>query len=195
MNFLDAVIIIPLAWGAYKGFQRGFIIEVALLMALLLGLMGGLKFADKAAVFLSSKFEINSQVLPFVSFLAVFIAIIILVVLFGKLLETVVSMTGLGIVNKIAGGMLGITKWVLAISTFLFLFGPVDSKYNLLSSERKESSMLYQPVKSFSEFVIPAVSELKEKYRDRIQFSIIMRMPGSSFPSINSSSAPPPVET
>ena len=46
MNYLDIIIIIPLIWGAYKGFRKGFIIEIASLIALILGIWGGINFSS-----------------------------------------------------------------------------------------------------------------------------------------------------
>ena len=44
MNFLDALIIAPLLWGAYKGFQKGLIFEIAMILGLIIGVYLGFKF-------------------------------------------------------------------------------------------------------------------------------------------------------
>ena len=38
MNYLDFIIAVPLLWGAWKGFQRGIIFEIAMLIGIILGL-------------------------------------------------------------------------------------------------------------------------------------------------------------
>jgi len=38
MNYFDIMIAIPLIWGIYKGFKKGFIIEIASFIALGLGI-------------------------------------------------------------------------------------------------------------------------------------------------------------
>ena len=161
MNILDALILLPVSWGAYKGFKKGFIFEVAIVMALLLGLMGGFKFADIASGYLSAAFEIKNSLLPFMSFLTVFILIIISTILFAKMLEQVITITALGPVNKIMGLLLGMSKWVVIIGTALFFFAPFDTKYNLLSEEKKQESLLYNRAQNFAETLIPEVEELK----------------------------------
>ncbi len=38
MNWLDIGIAVPLVWGAYVGFKKGLVIELASLAALILGI-------------------------------------------------------------------------------------------------------------------------------------------------------------
>ncbi len=162
MNILDAVILLPVSWGAYKGFKKGFIFEVAIMMALILGLMGGFKFADIASGYLSASFNIRNSLLPFMSFLTVFILIIISTILFAKMLEGVIKIAALGPVNKIMGLLLGITKWVVIIGTTLFFFAPFDLKFDILSVEKKNGSLLYNPAQEFAQTLVPTVEGVKK---------------------------------
>ena len=45
MNIFDVIILIILLYGLIKGFIKGFIIEVAGIIALILGVTGSFKFA------------------------------------------------------------------------------------------------------------------------------------------------------
>ena len=162
MNILDALILLPISWGAYKGFKKGFIFEVAIVMALILGLLGGFKFADIASEYLSAAFNIKNSLLPFMSFLTVFILIIISTILFARMLEGVIKIAALGTVNKILGLLLGITKWVVIVGTVLFFFAPFDVKYDILSEEKKNNALLYNPAQEFAKVVVPAVEGVKK---------------------------------
>ena len=75
MNILDLIILIPLAWSAYKGFSKGLIISVASLLALLLGIYGSIRFSDITSGYLIDHFEFSSQYLPIISFAITFILI------------------------------------------------------------------------------------------------------------------------
>jgi membrane protein required for colicin V production len=162
MNILDVLILLPVSWGAYKGLKKGFIIEVAMMMALILGLMGGFKFADVASGYLSAAFNIKSSLLPFMSFLTVFVLIIISTILFAKMLEGAVKITALGPVNKIMGLLLGISKWVVILGTAIFFFTPFDVKFNILSEEKKNGSLLYKPAQDFAQTLVPTVEGIKK---------------------------------
>ena len=54
MNFLDILILIPIAYGAYKGFKHGFVIELFTLLAILVGIYVGINFSDYVANWLNT---------------------------------------------------------------------------------------------------------------------------------------------
>ena len=84
MNFIDIILLIPLLWFGYKGFTKGFIIEIASLAALMLGIYGGVYFSNFVAKYLSQWFEIKSDYLPLISFSVTFLLIVIIVFLVGE---------------------------------------------------------------------------------------------------------------
>ena len=49
MNWLDWLLLGILAWAAIQGFQRGFIIELASLVALVAGIWAAVHFSDRFA--------------------------------------------------------------------------------------------------------------------------------------------------
>ena len=70
---------------------------------------------------LSQYFEGFNHLLPFISFLVIFLAIILLVNMLGKVLKKVVDMTLLGGVDKFAGAIVGAAKWAIGLSVILWL--------------------------------------------------------------------------
>jgi len=103
MNYFDIIIIIPLLWGAFKGFKKGLIIEIASLIALFLGIWGGVKFSSVSGKYLSEMFDISEKIMPLISFAITFIVIVIAVYALAKLLQKFIKMIALGTMNKIAG--------------------------------------------------------------------------------------------
>jgi len=67
MNYFDIIIIAPLLWGAYKGFKKGFIIEIASLIALFFGIYGGIKFSSISANYLGNLFNISVNLILILS--------------------------------------------------------------------------------------------------------------------------------
>ena len=76
MNYFDIIIIIPLLWGAFKGFKKGLIIELASLIALFLGVWGAIKFSSVVGNYLDQTFTVSEKFLPLVSFAVTFILIV-----------------------------------------------------------------------------------------------------------------------
>ena len=52
MNFIDIILIIPIIWFIYKGFKKGFIIEIASLIALFLGIYVAIHFSGNITSFI-----------------------------------------------------------------------------------------------------------------------------------------------
>lgn len=171
MNYLDIIIVIPLIWGAYKGFRKGFVIEIASLVALVMGVWGGINFSSYSAEYLSKAFNISPEIMPLLSFVVTFIAIVILVFFIAKMLERVVKMVALGIVNRIAGMLFGMMKFGLIISIILNLVNTIDSEVSFIESEVKSTSLLYQPLSEFSGKLFPKLKELKNEtstWKDKV---------------------------
>ena len=160
MNFFDLIIIIPLIWGGFKGYKKGLIIELASLVALGLGIWGGLKFSSLTASYLGGVFNISEQLMPLISFAITFILIVVAVFALAKLLQKVVKMVALSLVNRIAGIAFGALKFALIISVILTIFDGVNSKIEMVTPEMKESSLLYHPISILAPTIIPGFKEV-----------------------------------
>jgi len=97
------------------------LLEIFGILAFVLAIIGGFKLMELGMTYLSAYFDGIDHLLPFISFLVIFIAIILLVNLFGKLVKKMVDMTLLGGVDKFAGAIVGIVKWAIGLSIILWL--------------------------------------------------------------------------
>ena len=91
MNYVDLLFIIIFLWSAYKGFTKGFVIAIASLLALIIGIFGAIKFSGFTAGLLSGKFNVNFEYLDLVAFAITFILIVIAVHFFARLLDKLVE--------------------------------------------------------------------------------------------------------
>ncbi len=84
MNYaIDIIILVCLGWGAYKGFKKGFIIQSFSIIALILGIWSGFTLSGKVAPVLMQHFNIGELACSIVSFVIVFLIVLILVYLTG----------------------------------------------------------------------------------------------------------------
>ena len=155
MSYLDIIFIVPLIWAGFRGFKKGFIIEVSALIAFGLGIWGGIHFSNFIAELLSD--SIDSKYVPLVSFAITFILIVATVFVLGKMLEKAVNLVQLKLVNKLTGAVFGVAKIVLVISVLLVIVNSFDQKANIVPKDLKENSLLYQPLSEVSLKVIPAL--------------------------------------
>lgn len=160
MNKLDIVIAIILLIGIYKGYRNGFLMGLISLLAIVLGIFGGFKLMGEGMLFLQKEFNADTSVLPYLSFLLIFIIIVVLVNLFGKLIKTSIDKTMFGVVDEILGAALGGIKWLFLLSV---LFWIVDSMDFEPWPEWTEGSILYP-------FTITFATELSGYVSDILPF-------------------------
>ena len=157
MNYIDLVLGLLLCIAAIQGFRKGFIIELASLAALILGIWGGIKFSDFTADFITKHTGYHSEHLSTIAFLVTFIIIIILVHTMGKMLDTVVKAIFLGFLNRLAGIIFGVLKSAVILSIFLLLFDSVDENVHILPTQQKAESKIYTPMKQLVPTLFPFI--------------------------------------
>jgi membrane protein required for colicin V production len=168
MNYLDVLIAIPLVWGAYKGFQRGLIFELAMLIGIVLGLYLAFKLSGLFEALVAKMTDATGSTLYVVTFLVVFISVVLIMILLGKLLEQVLKIGKMDNLNKAAGSAFGLLKFLLVVSTVLSVFRPVDAKFEILPAKIKSESILYQPVTKCAQYLFPALEDVKEEFSKHV---------------------------
>ena len=121
MNVLDAIIAIPVLFGAYKGFQKGVLMELVTFLALGMALVASFFFMNLGVHYLKPYLGEHS-LMPVLSFVIIFIGVLFVVYYIGKMLKKLLDITLFGSIDNFLGGLLGMLKWALVFSVFLWLF-------------------------------------------------------------------------
>lgn len=159
MSYVDIAILIPMLYAAYKGIKKGFIIEIATLIALIVGIYGALHFSFYTEGLLTDKTDLNAKYVPLTAMALTFIALVIGIHFLARFIEKLVKLVALGLVNRIFGMVFSLTKMGLIISFLLVFINSLDEKYNLIAAETKQNSMLYEPFSAFGPMILPMVTE------------------------------------
>lgn len=154
-NYLDLIIAVPFLWFGYKGFKNGFIIEVASLVALVLGVFVAYRFSGITSEFLIKQFNFQTEYISIISFAITFIIVVILVHFLAKLLNKLINAVAMGIINKLLGLAFGIIKIAFILSILLGLLNRFDNEEKLIKPDMKSSSFLYEPLSEFAPFIFP----------------------------------------
>ncbi len=157
MNYLDILLFIPIAYSAWRGFKKGFIIELFTLLALLVGIYAGIHFSDLMSDILRDKLGVSSKYLPAIAFTITFLGVGAMVFFGGKMLEKAIKVVALGPINKVAGLLFGAIKMLFVLSAVLVILESIDEKNNFIPEDLKDSSLLYHPVKQTSLSAIPGL--------------------------------------
>lgn len=157
MNFIDLILAIILIIAAIQGFRKGFIVELASLAALVLGIWGGIKFSDWTANFITDTTAFHSKYLSVIAFLVTFIIIVIVIHILGKILDNAVKVVALGFLNRLAGIIFGVLKTAVILSILLLLFDAIDQNVHILPAAQKSESKLYKPMKQLVPTLFPFI--------------------------------------
>jgi membrane protein required for colicin V production len=168
MSWIDIVLIVILLWSAYHGFTKGFIITIASLAALLLGIFGAIKFSGYTAEILSEKMEINPDNMGLIAFAVTFILIVIATHLVARLTDKLVKAIALGFANRLAGVLFNLLKTALIISVILVILERIDDKVPFIPRTEINKSALYKPLRSFAPFIFPYLRSGYDKMRQNL---------------------------
>jgi len=155
MSIIDIVLGALLLFGLIRGAMKGLFVEIASLVALVLGVYGAIHFSGFAAEFLESKVDWNEKTINIVAFATTFVIIVLVISLAGKALTKLADFAALGILNKLLGGVFGALKIGLILSVLLIVFNKMNNTLPFMEKEDLEESMLYKPVKSIAPMIFP----------------------------------------
>lgn len=152
MSKVDIVLLIFIVFGAWGGYKEGFLMEVISLIGMILGIFLGFKLMGEVMLLLDEKFDLDWTTLPYISFIVIFVVIVMLVRLLGSLLKNSVDRSFLGTVDQALGAGLGIFRTLFMISVVLWI---LDSLKLSPRSEWVEGSWLYP----FTARLAPAMAD------------------------------------
>ena len=157
MEILDLIILMPLIYGAYKGYKRGFIMSLFLLLAVVVGLYAAFHFTDVIVGYGKEHFSWTSNYIAPVTFLSLFLVVGAGIYFGGKVLESVIKLVKLSILNSLAGALLGLLQWTYFVGSLLLMLISFDQKESIISKETKQHSIIIPAITSVLHGSIPGV--------------------------------------
>lgn len=151
MNYIDIVILLFLLYGAFRGFSKGLIIEVATLAGLILGVFIAMRYSPFTEGILKDFLNITSRYLSYIALAVTFLLVVIVVYLLGKMLTRLVDIISLGLVNKLLGTLLGIAKYFIIVCVLLMIVDALNGKFHFIGEETRENSLLFDPFLNFAQ--------------------------------------------
>jgi membrane protein required for colicin V production len=159
MTLLDFFLLLPLGYGAWRGFKKGLIIEIFTLLAIIVGIYVAVHFSDKLSHKIIENVGEEYSSTPAISFTILFLAVGALIYFGGVALEKVVKAVNLSVMNRMFGLLFGLIKALYLLSILLVTYESYDPNGKLLPIENRENSLLYSPIKYTSVKTIPFLSE------------------------------------
>jgi len=148
MNYFDLFVLIIFAFAIIKGLQKGFIIELASLVGLILGIVGAIYLSGTTAEWLSA--FITSKYISIIAFLLIMVGIIILVFLLAKMVDTMVQSMALGWLNRILGAFFALIKSAFGISLLIFVIEFSGFGLKIIPPQTRDNSYAFEPLERFA---------------------------------------------
>jgi len=116
MNWLDIVILIIITFLALLGIRRGFIRGTFSFLAIIVGIVIGIMFYELAGqVFINTGVVANKSIASVLGFIILTIICYILIQSFAWLLTKLMGALHLSIIDRIAGGFLGVVIGIIVV--------------------------------------------------------------------------------
>ena len=168
MTVIDIVLGALLLFGLIRGLTKGLFVEVASLLALIVGVYGAIHFSHFATAFLENRVDWSEKYINIAAFAITFIIIVFAISLAGKALTKLADFAALGVLNKLLGGLFGFLKIGLILSVILMVFSSMNKTIPYVDDEAISDSVLYEHVRSLAPMIFPNIlNEEKEADEDK----------------------------
>ncbi len=154
--FIDIIFLILMVLAIFKGISRGFIVAVFSLLAFIIGLAAALKLSATVATYLHEKMNLGGYWLPFLSFLIVFVCVVLLVRWGAALVKKAAGIVFLGWIDTLAGILLYAVIYLMVFSVILFF----ATRIHLITPEVQAASKTYSYIAPFGPKVMSLVGKV-----------------------------------
>ena len=159
---IDILFAIVIILAVVKGIRKGLVVALFSILAFIIGLAAALKLSAVTAMYLQNNVAVPGKWLPFVSFVLVFVLVVIIVNLGGKFIEKSFEMAFLGWANKLAGAALYVILYTMILSVFLFY----ADKIQLLQPAAFQQSVTWPYIRPWGPAVIENFGKVIPVFKD-----------------------------
>jgi membrane protein required for colicin V production len=159
---IDIAFFFTLLLAIFKGLRKGFILGIFSLLAFIIGLAAALKLSAVVAAYLQTNVVSASKWLPVLSFLLVFIVVILLVGLGARLIKKTIDFAMLGRLDRLGGMILYIIIYTIIFSVILFF----TEKLLFLKPEVIAGSFVYKHIVPWGPKVINNIGNIIPFFKD-----------------------------
>lgn len=159
---IDIAFALIMILAIFKGISKGFIVGIFSLLAFIIGLAAAVKLSAVVAAYLSKNVMPATKWIPVISFLLVFILVVLLVGLGAKILKKTIEFAMLGWLDRIGGMVLYIIIYTIIFSVILFF----AEKVFLLKPDVIAASVVYKYVSPWGPKVIDNLGKIIPFFKD-----------------------------
>ncbi|MCC5621921.1 MULTISPECIES: CvpA family protein [Bacteria] len=159
MATIDILLLLPIVFGAFKGYQKGLLIEIIGILAFIIAIVLGFKFLGFGIDVLEKLLgtELTGSLSPYLSFILIFFPTIFLINKMGWMMRKSLKYTLFGTLDGFLGAILGSLMWLFGVSLLLWII----SKTGIPLPEKWFTDADFYPfIKDFAPNIISKVSDM-----------------------------------
>lgn len=162
MTTIDLFFFCLICFGVLRGLFKGFIVEIASIVSILIGGYGAIRFSNNIATILIKSLNWSISTITIFSFIITFTGIVLAILIAAKLTTKLFNLMSLGIINRIIGGIFGGLKISLILSILLLFLNQfkIDKAINL--EDKLQESILYHYIKDLAPGILPSYFDFAE---------------------------------
>lgn len=154
MSYLDLFFGLVLAWGAYSGFSKGLIKELASILGVIIGVLLAKNYYPYLDIKLKPIFESEAGFISILSAILIFLLTIMVFKIIAKFLTKFLKIIALGLLNRIIGSVFGIFKTVMLLCILVFIFSNINNVTGIIKAEKLSQSFFYSKVEKINSLII-----------------------------------------
>jgi membrane protein required for colicin V production len=156
MNWVDIVIILLLLAAAWQGWRQGVITQILGLAALALGILLAWRWGGPIGAWMG----LEGAMARVIGFVVVLVAVIVAVVLIGRLTRGLFRIVGLGVFDNILGVLFSALKMALFVGLFMMLYELCDPDGRVIPAGVREGSVMFRAIDSVCDAIFPFIRDM-----------------------------------
>lgn len=162
---IDIIISVALIFAIIRGYQQGLIVAIFSVLAFIIGIAAAMKLSTVVAGHIGKAAKISDQWLPVISFIIVFLIVVLLIRMGAKLIQKTVQLAMLGWLNRLGGILLFSVLYILIFSVLVFY----AEQISLLKPETIDASVTYSYIKPWGPKVIEGFGKIIPFFKGMFQ--------------------------
>jgi membrane protein required for colicin V production len=159
---IDVLFAIVLILAIFNGYKRGLIIGIFSFIAIIVGLAAAIKLSVVVAGYIGKAVKISDEWLPIISFIVVFLGVVLLVRWGANVIHRTAQVAMLGWVNRLGGIILYLALYIAVFSVLLFYAEQIQ----LIKQETINKSVTYSYIRPVGPKAINAFGAIIPFFKD-----------------------------
>lgn len=159
---IDIIFAVIVILALFRGYSQGLIMGVFSFLSVIIALAAALKLSAVVAGYIGNAVKVSEEWLPLISFVLVFIAVILLIRLAAKAVQRTFELVMLGWVNRLGGMLFFLAIYILVYSVLLFY----AEQMKIISPETISESRTWSYIRPWGPRVIDGLGSVLPFFRN-----------------------------